>query len=734
MAVLEKIRKRSVLLFIIIIGALLAFILGDFLNSGRSLFGPGDTVAKVGNAKVKQMDLNKKSDDLENQVKNARANGQQIPQQYADPDFRYNQALNQALYEQLLIKECERLGIEVTDEFITKFVNNPQTAMVVWQNLMGEMGANPQESMAYLQSKGIVDPVTYLDAIEKPSRYGLQPQEANAFAAVWKNMENSIAQSIEFDLYNQMLQSMIVPNKADAKANFVNQNNLATVQVASLPLSTVKDSEIKLEKADYDAVYNKTKDAYRILDENREVAYILVPIEASQADNALAEAETSALREELKNSEGIEAVLNHTGFSQRTVKISANELKNNREYAWLKSDSSASLTKGSVHTNMGIGKKTLAKVLDVTTGIDKVVFDFFPAPSQQVADSLFADKSVAAVDSVIKAQTNGQYVDLTTSLISPNQTLAPFIDSPKVIEGLQNATLNQYYAVNDTINGQPYYAVMLVKERDAAVPAYEIAKMEYEIFPSDKTRQDLAQKLHNYVANHPTAQKFVNDTTGEFFVQYTMLNPNSVTLDNAATTPGTRSIVKWAMDAKKGAVSPVFTRQKTIYGDNGQPDQSKEYLVAVAVVDVYNDYLPVTSHLVQEGLKPQVMNNKKGKILVDKYTGKGKTIGEYAQAMGVTPQEQKIAFGAGTIGGQAQGELAAAKKGQLVGPVQGAREVYVFQVDEVEAPDFNASDLKTRIQEAASSMRRPQIGPAMLIGNRKVTNNSLMFVGDPTAE
>ncbi|MDE6157292.1 MAG: SurA N-terminal domain-containing protein, partial [Muribaculaceae bacterium] len=39
MATLEKIRNKSVLLFVIIIVALLAFILGDFLTSGRTYFG-----------------------------------------------------------------------------------------------------------------------------------------------------------------------------------------------------------------------------------------------------------------------------------------------------------------------------------------------------------------------------------------------------------------------------------------------------------------------------------------------------------------------------------------------------------------------------------------------------------------------------------------------------------------------------------------------------------------------
>ena len=43
MATLEKIRSKSVLLFVIIIVALLAFILGDFLTSGRTYFGSGTT-------------------------------------------------------------------------------------------------------------------------------------------------------------------------------------------------------------------------------------------------------------------------------------------------------------------------------------------------------------------------------------------------------------------------------------------------------------------------------------------------------------------------------------------------------------------------------------------------------------------------------------------------------------------------------------------------------------------
>lgn len=46
MATLEKIRKKSVLLLVIIGAALIAFIIGDFLNSGSAFFGDGNYSGK----------------------------------------------------------------------------------------------------------------------------------------------------------------------------------------------------------------------------------------------------------------------------------------------------------------------------------------------------------------------------------------------------------------------------------------------------------------------------------------------------------------------------------------------------------------------------------------------------------------------------------------------------------------------------------------------------------------
>ena len=81
MATLEKIRNKSVLLFVIIIVALLAFILGDFLTSGQTYFGSRDTVAKVGDVTVKYNEYQNQISQLSEDGRNQGATSDQISAQ-----------------------------------------------------------------------------------------------------------------------------------------------------------------------------------------------------------------------------------------------------------------------------------------------------------------------------------------------------------------------------------------------------------------------------------------------------------------------------------------------------------------------------------------------------------------------------------------------------------------------------------------------------------------------------
>ena len=122
MATLEKIRNKSVLLFVIIIVALLAFVLGDFLTSGHTYFGNQTTVATAGGAKVEYNAYQKRLHDLSEQQRNQ--------QRDVDSDVLSQQVINQLLLEDLYKKEYDRLGITVTDREITEAMTgeNPHPA------------------------------------------------------------------------------------------------------------------------------------------------------------------------------------------------------------------------------------------------------------------------------------------------------------------------------------------------------------------------------------------------------------------------------------------------------------------------------------------------------------------------------------------------------------------------------------------------------------------------------
>ena len=103
MATLEKIRSKSVFLIIVIGVALLAFIVGDALTNSRNILGDHTTVAKVGSTKIDFTDYQRKREELNNQLEEARRNN---PAQFANFD---TQVLPEMALEQLMQEAIVRM-------------------------------------------------------------------------------------------------------------------------------------------------------------------------------------------------------------------------------------------------------------------------------------------------------------------------------------------------------------------------------------------------------------------------------------------------------------------------------------------------------------------------------------------------------------------------------------------------------------------------------------------------
>ena len=265
-------------------------------------------------------------------------------------------------------------------------------------------------------------------------------------------------------------------------------------------------------------------------------------------------------------------------------------------------------------------------------------------------------------------------------------------------------------------------------------PIYEIGIVNYELVPSSKTAQSLAQKMNAFVANNAKADDFVANAQKEgYTVEYSTVDQNSFTIGRGET-PRTKPLVKWAMEADKGDVLPVITVSAV------GALQHTDYLVAAAVTDVFEDEIPVSSTVVKKVIEPAVRQAKKNKMLVERYAGKAKDIKGYATAMGLNEGDifnGDLVYSAMMLGGEAQGAVAGAKEGTLVGPVAGAGAVYVIQVDANKKADAAKADLKNLKNELRNAPR-PNFIPAInqnnllnaLIGDKSVKNNLLIFTED----
>jgi hypothetical protein len=180
------------------------------------------------------------------------------------------------------------------------------------------------------------------------------------------------------------------------------------------------------------------------------------------------------------------------------------------------------------------------------------------------------------------------------------------------------------------------------------------------------------------------------------------------------------------MEAKRDEVSPVF-------GDSKQ-----SYILAVAVKDIYDgDYVPYNSSLIKDMITAQVRADKKAQKLIDQYKGKAKDLKGYAKLLGDTVKVADVNFASpmfGNVGmneSDLQGQVAAAKKGALVGPVKGNSSVVVFVVNgrDTQGRPYNFEESAQRFNQTlgANSIFSNNNIFNVLVGKNKVHNYSLNF-------
>jgi peptidyl-prolyl cis-trans isomerase D len=248
MAVLAKIRQRSLLLILVIGLSLFAFIIGDIV-SNNSFSGNTKDVGSINGNDIAFEEFRVK-------VSNAEKNGQNV--QPISTLQAVNQVWNQEINIALLTAEFEKLGIRVGEKHIIEvFKADPN----IGQNQM------------FLNAAGKFDLAKFKEYF-KSNPQGIQ---------MLKDREKDAELNAKYQIYNSLVKGSVYTTDAEGKMKYQMEVDKVNFEFVSVPFSTIKDSDVKVTDEEIVA-YIKTKEKKFKSEESRELDYVLIEEKPSKQD------------------------------------------------------------------------------------------------------------------------------------------------------------------------------------------------------------------------------------------------------------------------------------------------------------------------------------------------------------------------------------------------------------------------------------------------------------------
>lgn len=716
MATLEKIRSKSVFLIIVIGVALLAFIIGDALTNSRNILGDHTTVAKVGGTKIDYTDYLRQRETLNNRYEEAR---RQNPDQMANFDMQLlpQMALDQLIQETVLNNASDKAGIRSSANLLRYYMlENPRN-----QNVM--------ELMQSLQGAGIAaqTPAQAYDIIFNPKRNGLTDAQVEPLQRAWLAAEKETETQIRQMIYQRLLMGTVRSNELDRKALYNDYVTTQQVDMAYLPFGNLTEKEYPVSEKDLKAAYDKEKKLFAVDQDTRDIAFIAVTVNPSDADrkacSALADQTVKymsenpgALSKEIKK-EGVS--LSHHAL--RASDIPAGALK---DFVVSGTGADSVSTNNNVAlVNMGVGGFTVVRRGTTTTAIDSIQLNIVSTATEDLgkkvmaalngglkADSLINRYSTDSVSSQLNQWIPLYTADGATNAISTQQ-----------LDSLRNAG-GRFIALQSGPQGA---LLAQVVKQNAPVTIYDYEEASYVLGPSNATMSAEREKLEKFLATNNDAQKFIAAATkaGYSLQEYT------VTASTPAIPrfqgmnqyyPDSRQVMRWIMiDAEENTVSHIYESK----------NPTSPVLYAAAVKYIYDDFKPMRNNDVRTYLSDKIRREKAGDKLAQKFSKNTQSLQSAAGAMGVNVTNiPSFRFGhnAGVNDAAVTGKIAGTQANKKVILAKGLDGIYVYQVMGTKKENFPFND---QMYEQQYNQFINMDWISMLIGTGKVKNNIYKFEG-----
>ncbi|MBT8245579.1 MAG: peptidylprolyl isomerase [Winogradskyella sp.] len=688
MAVLNKIRQRSLVLILVIAMALFAFVIGDVFRNVDGFTGSQDIVATIHGE-----DINREPFMF------AVQNMQQRMGPNSSETQVKNNVYNQELRRIVMSTEFEKLGLTVEKDKMRDLLEK-------------SFGSYPE-----FQNQDSIFDVNKLNAFIANLK-DIQPQGAplSNFTinyAQWTNNEQSLANNALTQQYYNLIKAGVNATQTEAEDDYMGDSQTVDLKYVQVPYSSIADSLVPIKNSDIKSYMQNNKEKYQV-DATREILFVEFREEASVEDEDVLKVELLALRSDRveynETTKGTDTILGFDNTDNIEAFVNSNsDIKYNDAYLRASELGTAkdSLTNAQIGSYYGpykdAGFYKYSKVLDKASKPDSVKVRHILIP--------YVGANRAAADVTKTAEEAKATADSIYNVVNRNRS--KFIDllelsSDKVSnekEGVIEFTYNQGFAQEfkafsfdnekgdmDVVETSFGYHIIEILDQSGFNNTVKLATVARKIEASEKTIDDVFN----------AKQKFeIAAETGDFreLAQERNLTVKPVTFkeldENIPGLGSQRQVVRWAFN------------DETEVGDYKSFPVSGVGFIVAQLVDVNEEGL-MSVEDATAAVRVEVLKEKKAEIIREKLT-----TGALADIAAAQNQTVRTANGvtlkSTTLSGAGAepkviGAAFGLEEGEISKPIDGANGVYLVEVTKVN--EATKLDNYAAIQARLSNLRK----------------------------
>ena len=547
MSIIQTIREKGAVIVIALIGiSLISFILMDSMSSRHtgSLFGGGNS-SSIGVVNGEKININ----DFNDKVK-------QVQQQYPNAGSAQNNQISESVWNQMVAQKIvegqfDKLGITFTPEEMSSIMFSDQAPQQLKQAFTNKQTGEydiDQAKQWWAQTK--------------------KNKNEDQRNVIISQLIDPMRLTALYSKYTSMIAGSIYQPKFLAKEQAEEKDQFSTISYVAVPFTTISDSAVKVTDDDIKSYIDKNKAKYK-QEPGVMISYVSFNASASAADSAKILESLKELKPQFAADSNAKFFLgrNSTAIPFFDGYTPASRMANPKK------DSLIALPDGAVFgpyedgNNFVLAKKISTKIMPDSIKCRHILLGTVDPQTQQpimddstahrIADSIaLAIKNGASFDALEQKYSTDQAAKQTNGVMTFDLMT---IQGDSFSKEFADFLLNDKGETNQVVKTQFGWHYIEILDKIKPEPAYKIAYMAKEIAPSDETinaANTAAIKLSGTTNSVKTFGDYVQKNGLKKVDVPVEVKENDYQL---GAMPDARPIIKWAFDAKEGAVSDPFS-------------------------------------------------------------------------------------------------------------------------------------------------------------------------------